>query len=109
MREFITALVERYDGDGLDDMPGLLFPMLHYQVCNEAYNELFWAGTVEEYGAHLKRLRQAARRACPQVKIILSGVCFQPMDGFYDRHMDPRTKAYVDRLMPKTARRCCRS
>ncbi len=25
------------------------------------------------------------------------------MDGFYDRGMDPRTKAYVDRLLPRTA------
>jgi hypothetical protein len=105
LRAFIAALVERYDGDGVNDMPGLRFPILHYQVCNEAYNELFWAGTVEQYGAHLKMVSQAARRACPQVKIILSGVCFKPMDGFYDREMDPRTKAYVDRLMPRTAPR----
>jgi hypothetical protein len=76
---------------------------LHYQVCNEAYNELFWAGTVEEYGAHLKEVTQSARRVCPGVKIILSGVCFLPMDGFYDRQMDPRTRAYVDGLLPKTA------
>ena len=103
LRDFVAALVERYDGDGTSDMPGLLFPILHYQVCNEAYNELFWAGTVEEYGAHLKEVAQAARRAHPQVKIILSGVCFLPMDGFYDRQMDPRTKAYADRLLPKTA------
>lgn len=103
LRDFVTALVERYDGDGNADMPGLRFPILHYQVCNEAYNELFWAGTVEEYGAHLKEAAGAARRACPQVKIILSGVCFLPMDGFYDRRMDPRTQAYVDRLLPKSA------
>lgn len=102
LRDFAAALVERYDGDGSDDMPGLLFPIRHYQVCNEAYNELFWAGTVEEYGAHLQDFAQAARRAHPQVKIILSGVCFLPMDGFYDRQMDPRTQAYVDRLLPKT-------
>ncbi len=103
LRDFITALIERYDGDGTGDMPGLLFPVLHYQVCNEAYNELFWAGTVEEYGAQLQDVAQAAHQACPKVKIILSGVCFQPMDGFYDRQMDPRTCAYVDRLLPKTA------
>ncbi|MCU0980633.1 MAG: hypothetical protein MUF25_15900, partial [Pirellulaceae bacterium] len=105
LRDFITALVERYDGDGLDDMPGLRFPILHYQVCNEAYNELFWAGTVEEYGAHLKEVAQAARRAHGQVKIILSGVCFLPLDGFYDRQMDPTTQAYADRLLPKTGPR----
>jgi hypothetical protein len=103
LRDYVSALVERYDGDGADDMPGLLFPVHHYQVCNEAYNELFWAGTLEEYGAQLTDAAQAARQANPNVKIILSGVCFMPMDGFYDREMDPRTKAYVDRLLPKTA------
>lgn len=102
LRDFITALVERYDGDGVEDMPGLLFPVLHYQPGNECYNELFWAGTAEEYGAHLHEVAQAARRACPQVKIILSGVCFLPMQGFYERDLEPRTKAYVDRLLPKT-------
>ena len=102
LRDFITRLVERYDGDGVDDMPGLLFPILHYQVCNEAYNELFWAGTAEEYGAHLKEVARAARDACPKVKIVLSGVCFTPISGFYDREMDPRTRAYVEGLLPKT-------
>ena len=103
LQDFVMTLVERYDHDGVNDMPGLLFPVLHYQVCNEAYNELFWAATVEEYGDQLKEVAAAARKACPQVKIILSGVCFMPMDGFYDREMDPRTKAYVDGLLPKSA------
>lgn len=103
LRDFVRALVERYDGDGVDDMPGLLFPILHYQVCNEAYNELFWGGTVEEYGAQLKEAAQAARDACPKAKVVLSGVCFRPMDGFYDREMEPRTKTYVESLLPKTA------
>lgn len=102
LRDFIAALVERYDGDGVADMPGLLFPVLHYQPCNEAYNELFWGGSAEEYAAHLHEVAQAARRACPQVKIILSGVCFLPMTGYYDTKMEPRTQAYVDRLLPKT-------
>jgi hypothetical protein len=32
LRDFAAALVERYDGDGAGDMPGLRFPILHYQV-----------------------------------------------------------------------------
>ncbi len=103
LQDFVSALVERYDGDGADDMPGLLFPILHYQPCNEAYNELFWAGTAEEYGAQLKDVAEAARRACPDVRVVLSGVCFLPMSGFYDEEMDPRTRAYVERLLPRTA------
>ncbi len=101
LRAFVGALVERYDGDGDRDMPGLLFPILHYQVCNEAYNELFWGGTVEEYGEHLRQVARAARDACAGVKIILSGICLEPMDGFYDRHMDPLTRAYVERNLPR--------
>ncbi len=32
---FVTAAVERYDGDGLDDMPGLRWPIDHWEIDNE--------------------------------------------------------------------------
>lgn len=32
---WVTAVVERYDGDGLDDMPGLLRPVRYFEVDNE--------------------------------------------------------------------------
>lgn len=32
---WVTAAVERYDGDGVDDMPGLLAPIRHWEVDNE--------------------------------------------------------------------------
>lgn len=101
LRDFVQALVERYDGDGVEDMPGLLFPILHYQVCNEAYNELFWAGTEEEYAAHLKEVAAAARRASKDVQIILAGICFNRLDGFYDQEMDARTRRYVRSQLPR--------
>ena len=61
-----------YDGDGRNDMPGLISPILHYQVGNEYYNELFWAGTADEYCRLLEDFCGAARQACPEVKVILS-------------------------------------
>ena len=100
-RDYIRNLVERYDGDGKDDMPGLLFPVLHFQVGNEYYNEVFWAGTADEYGILLREAAAAARAACPDVKIILSGIGFQDVYGYYDVTMDPRTEAYVKRNLPK--------
>ncbi len=100
-REYVRSLVERYDGDGQNDMPGLLFPVLHYQVGNEYYNELFWAGTADEYGQILREFAGAARAACPKVKIVLSGIGFADVDGFYDVTMAPRTKAYVRQYLPK--------
>lgn len=34
-RRFVRATVERYDGDGVDDMPGLENPVMYWQVDNE--------------------------------------------------------------------------
>jgi hypothetical protein len=94
-RDYIAALVERYDGDGVDDMPGLLFPVLHYQIGNEYNNELFWGGTVEEYGVLLRESRKAAKKANPNVQILLSGVNFKDPSGFYAEKMEPQTEAFI--------------
>ena len=32
---FVTATVERYDGDGIDDMPGLVMPVRSWEIANE--------------------------------------------------------------------------
>ena len=32
---FLTALVERYDGDGSNDMPGLTKPIIYWEIMNE--------------------------------------------------------------------------
>ena len=101
LRDYIGNLVERYDGDGRGDMPGLLFPVLHYQVGNEYYNEVYWAGNEEEYGQLLREVSGAARLACPQIKIVLAGIGFQDVFGYYAVGMDPRTAAYVRQHLPK--------
>ncbi len=101
LRDYVRNLVERYDGDGHADMPGLLFPVLHYQVGNEYSNEVFWTGTAAEYGELLREVARSARAACPQVKIILSGVGFKDVYGYYDVEIDPRTRAYLQRYLPR--------
>lgn len=35
--DFVTSMVERYDGDGIDDMSGLEIPIKHWAVANEPY------------------------------------------------------------------------
>ena len=101
LREYVRSLVQRYDGDGVNDMPGLLFPVLHYQVGNEYSNELFWAGTVQQYGRLLREFAGAARSASADVKIILSGIGFEEVYGFYDERMGPRSEAYVKKNLPR--------
>ncbi|MBI5114883.1 hypothetical protein HZA56_00245 [Candidatus Poribacteria bacterium] len=73
---FISSIVERYDNDGVDDMPGLKSPISSYEVESEAQHNLYWQGTIEDYVKVLKTTYQAAKKADPNVKIILSGLSF---------------------------------
>jgi hypothetical protein len=78
-----------------------LFPILHYQLGNEYYNEVYWAGTAEEYGILLDETKRAALQANSDVKIVLSGVVFEDVYGFYDREMGPKARAFVNEYLPK--------
>jgi hypothetical protein len=78
-RDWVQAVVERYDADGVDDMPGLLRPVLYYEIESEAQHWVYWQGVTDESWTqdYLDTLRLAAagaRAAYPQVQIILSGV-----------------------------------
>ncbi len=73
-RDWIEALVERYDGDGLDDMPGLQRPILHFQIGNEYSNPMFWLGTIDDYRKLLGLARVAAKTACAEAMIISNGI-----------------------------------
>ena len=74
LQAWMAALVERYDGDGRDDMPRLKSPIYHYQIGNEYANPMFWTGTIEDYGLYLKLMTRAAKGACPKCKIIANGI-----------------------------------
>ena len=74
--DFVHNLVERYDGDGYKDAPNLLAPVRYYEVESEAQNEVFWAGTFDDYRKLLKTAHEAAKQADSSAKIILSGINF---------------------------------
>jgi len=78
-RAWVSALVERYDGDGEKDMPGLKYPILHYQVGNEYANPMFWTGTSEDYKVLLSEFASAAKKSCVLVKIISNGIRWNDM------------------------------
>ena len=92
-RAWIAALVERYDGDGVDDMPELRHPVLHHQVGNEYANPAFWTGTPEDYGVLLQETGAAARAVTPQVQIISNGIRWG--DLFHD---DPKAELFEERF-----------
>ena len=46
---FLSALIDRYDGDGANDMPGLTKPIIYWEVMNEPEFKMFFKGTEDEF------------------------------------------------------------
>ncbi len=72
--DFVQCVVERYDGDGQADMPGLRRPIVQYEIESEAGVEIFWQGTPEEYLRLLQLAHERIEAANPTALVIASGV-----------------------------------
>ena len=48
-KNFLIKLVDRYDGDGKNDMPGLTKPIKHWQIMNEPEFKMFFKGKRDEF------------------------------------------------------------
>ena len=67
---FVRDLVERYDGDGQDDMPGLLYPVHHYGVEREFTG--YWpSGDPYDYVRLLRIAYQEIHTADPEAQVLL--------------------------------------
>ncbi len=84
-REFLMAAVERYDGDGIDDMPGLTEPIKYWEIINEpimqgggtggAGEELkFFVGSSQDYLDTLKNSYQAIKAADSSAMVLNGGM-----------------------------------
>ena len=73
---FVKATVERYDGDGIYDMPGLVNPIRYWQVGNEP------SATSPSGFAAIQRITyQAIKEVCPGCWVLIGGA-FQPINPF---------------------------
>ncbi len=87
---YVRAVVERYDGDGVDDMPGLRAPVGAWELDNEPDLKAR-AGLCApaEYAAVLRVTSEAVRAAAPGVRLLAPGL--------YAAH-GPGGRAYLDAL-----------
>ncbi|AHF05629.1 hypothetical protein MARPU_14465 [Marichromatium purpuratum 984] len=92
---FVRAAVERYDGDGRADMPGLRAPIRRWAVENEPYAKRYWQGDGADLADTLLLAHRAIRAADPDAEVI-AGMVRGPgwhgdtdprrfMDAFFDR------------------------
>lgn len=85
---WVTAVVERYDGDGVDDMPGLGVKIKHWEAMNEPdlnfrlepqpepEEELglnFFVGEPAEYAELLKRTYAGVKAADLEAEVLIAG------------------------------------
>lgn len=92
---FVKKLVERYDGDGIDDMPSLKNPVKYWQVSNEpdAVSK-DWEG----YAHLLEITYKAVKETCATCKVA-SGGLFQFPEGvhnFYAPVLKKLKGKYID-------------
>ena len=77
-QRFVSALVERYDGDGEDDMQGLVFPIKYWETSNEPSMQqdihTFFTGSAEDYLEILEATYQAVKTADPEAKVLHAGM-----------------------------------
>ena len=48
-KTFLLSLIDRYDGDGVNDMPGLTKPIIYWEIMNEPEFKMFFKGTEDEF------------------------------------------------------------
>ena len=71
---FVKAAIERYDGDGVNDMPGLTNPILYWQVGNEPNDK---SGR-QDFAKFQKMTYTTIKQVCSQCKVIIGGAA-QPI------------------------------
>lgn len=94
---FVKKLVERYDGDGVDDMPGLKNPVKYWQVENEPdFKSRDWKG----YAKLVAVAGKAMKDACADCKVVMGGVestrSQQSLERFYVPVIKELKGKYID-------------
>lgn len=93
--QFVKTVVERYDGDGIDDMPGLWNPVLYWQVENEPDFHRDWQGY-----AHIQEITYTAvKEACPECQVLLGGMSgggIPVFEKFYNPILNQLNGDYID-------------
>ncbi len=100
--DFIYALVERYDNDGIDDMPGLKYPIYQWEIESEPMQRGFWLGTKEEYIELLRTARRAAKAANPDSVIILGGLALG--NSLDDYHLNGHDDSKLDETVREVSK-----
>jgi len=71
-KAFIRTLVERYDGDGVNDMPGLVYPIKYWQIEGEWMWQ--WKDSTANYLKFLNITSKEIKKADPSANVVAGAV-----------------------------------
>jgi hypothetical protein len=102
--EFVGSLVERYDGDGLDDAPGS--PIVnHWEFYNEpdagdefrasTGHSAYWGHFGDQYAAMLETVYPVIKEANPNANVVFGGIAY---DWFEDEG-GPFVEEFLDDVL----------
>ena len=77
-QRFVNAVVERYDGDGRNDMRGLRRPVPYWQAANEWISDRNksggWVGSADQLIAYIKLTHDTVKAAYPKAIFVMGGI-----------------------------------
>lgn len=99
---FVTALCERYDADGVDDLEGLQHPHLEFELLNEGQNWAFYMGSSEDFEDLLLLTRNALDSCNDDARLIHYGLTFNGLvhGGVSDDEYWARMEEKADSMEP---------
>ena len=90
-KTFLLKLIDRYDGDGLNDMPGLTKPIKYWDVMNEPEFRMFFRGSKEDFVEIFNFSSKVIKQKQPDAVIVMAGAA----------GMFPESKKYWKSVLPK--------
>jgi len=83
--KFLQKLVERYDGNGKNDMPGLEIPIKYYEILNEPDMKdpglTFFKGSHEDLLKIMKISYETIKAKCPDCTVVQGGAAGNGDEG----------------------------
>ena len=90
-KTFLLKLVDRYDGDGINDMPGLNKPIKYWDIMNEPEFRMFFRGSKEDFVETFNFSSKVIKGKQPDAVIVMAGAA----------GMFPESKKYWKSVLPK--------
>lgn len=95
--EFVKKLLDRYDGNGQNDMPGLLKPIRYWEIMNEPEFDMFFSGSQNDFVDIFIASSRLIRSLQSDAVIVLAGAAgmFGESERYWD-HILPALNTHFD-------------